>query len=116
MKIHETYDANGVLSEVFVTCEGARLLLVEQRGTFVVPDGAMDAVMKKFGAALDPDASVMEVATLDLPDGARLRHVRHRATFDVIARDYLVYERPDAPASFALATTVAGALAHLALM
>lgn len=114
MKIHETFDANGVLAEVHVTCDGAELVLADPDGRFVLPRGALDAVMKRFGAPLDPDASIVEVTRLDLPDGGRLRHVRHRSTFDVIARDYLVHERPGHAPACALATTVAAALAHLA--
>ena len=42
-----------------------------------------------------------------------LRHVRHLAIYDVIARDYLVYEAPHREPMCALATIVAGALGHL---
>jgi len=48
-----------------------------------------------------------------LPDGEILRHVRHLAGYDVIARDYVVYESPDHETSCALAATVSAALLHL---
>jgi hypothetical protein len=44
-----------------------------------------------------------------------LRHVRHLAGYDVIARDYLVHDRGDGTEPLcAMATRVAAALAHLA--
>jgi hypothetical protein len=50
---------------------------------------------------------------LDLGDGRVLRHIRHLGRYDVIARDYLTYSVPTQEPLCALATTVAGALAHL---
>jgi hypothetical protein len=70
--------------------------------------------MKRFGSPLDPEEPVMSVAAIEVPGGGVLRHVRHRAPVDVLARDYLVYERNGHEPLCALATTVAGALGHLA--
>ena len=53
------------------------------------------------------------IATLRLAEGESLRHLRHLAGYDVIARDYLVYEHPNGEALCALAATVAAALLHL---
>jgi hypothetical protein len=39
--------------------------------------------------------------------------VRHLAGYDVIGRDYIVYEEPQSEALCALAATVAAALLHL---
>lgn len=83
-------------------------------GERTLPEGALDAVMQKFGAPLEANQKLGEVATLDLGGGRSLRHVRHLARYDVIARDWLVYERPGAEPLCAMATTVAGALEHLA--
>jgi hypothetical protein len=75
---------------------------------------ALASVTTRYGAPFDPEAPISVVATLDLGDGRALRHVRHLAGYDVIARDYLVYEGAAPEASCALATTIARALEHLA--
>jgi hypothetical protein len=71
-------------------------------------------VLDRFGAPVEPSESLIAVGALPLWEGHTLRHVRHLARYDVIARDYLVYESPGGEPRCALATTVAGALAHLA--
>lgn len=127
MKIHEVSTAAGLLS-VELRADGDTFVLVTGNVIEPLPDGAIDAIMKRFGKPLDPDVDLVEVAALSLPSG-RLRHVRHLARYDVIARDFLVLEseeslsagaapsppiRAGEPALCALATVVAGALAHLA--
>jgi hypothetical protein len=71
--------------------------------------------MVRYGAPFDPDVQSTAVGTLALPGAASLRHVRHLAGYDVIARDYLVYEEPGLERLCVMATTVAGALRHLGL-
>ncbi len=114
LKVHESTTARGDLSPVYVRDDGGALVVVTAEGDFPLPDGALDAVMARYGKPLEPGEALAGVATLDLGAGRALRHVRHLARFDVIARDYLVYDRPDGEALCALATTVAGALEHLA--
>lgn len=109
MKIHETSTA-----AVFLHSEGDALVLVSSDGKRALPDGALDAVMKRYGLPLEDGVNLTEVDALDVGDGTRLRHVRHLARFDVIAKDWLVYEREGAEPLCALATTVAGALDYLA--
>jgi hypothetical protein len=114
LKIHETTAASGALSDVCLRASNGGLALVNDDGTFPLPEGALEAVMVRFGAPLDPASRLIAVATLALGEGRTLRHVRHLATYDVIARDYLVYEGPGNDPLCAFATTVAGALDHLA--
>jgi hypothetical protein len=114
LKVHETTTASGDLSPVYVRDEGGALVVATAEGDFPLPDGALDAVMARYGKPLEPGEALAGVAALDLGAGRALRHVRHLARYDVIARDYLVYDRPDGEALCALATTVAGALEHLA--
>jgi hypothetical protein len=114
LKIHEATTASGALEEVFLGVFDGPLAIVNDDGTFALPEGSVGAVMTRFGAPLDPASELVEVAAMDLGQGRILRHVRHLATYDVIARDYLVYDAPDAEPLCALATTVAGALDHLA--
>jgi hypothetical protein len=113
LKIHEATTARGALSSVFLAFSEGGLAIVNDDGTFALPEGALGAVMARFGAPFDPASSVAVVATLDLEKGHVIRHVRHLAAYDVIARDYIVYDAPGAESLCALATTVAGALDHL---
>lgn len=117
LKIHETTRSDGSLGEVLLRHDegGGLAIVIEGRG-LALPDGAVEAVMAKFGAPIAPSEreKLGEIARLDLGGGAVMRHVRHLARYDVIARDWLVYEAPNAEPLCAMATTVAGALEHLA--
>lgn len=114
LKVHETTTPSGELSPVSLRFDAGVLAIVDAEGSFALPHGALEAVMARFGAPLDGDQSVTRVATLELGDGRILQHVRHLGRFDVIAKDYLVYDAPGQGPLCALATTVSGALGHLA--
>jgi hypothetical protein len=114
LKIHEVTLPNGELSGVFLRFEAGQLELVDHEGAFALPGDALPAVMSRFGAPFDTEAEIAVIASLELGDGSLLRHVRHLAGYDVIARDYLVYEAEGREALCVIATTIAGALAHLA--
>jgi hypothetical protein len=114
LKIHETTRSDGSLAPLHLRRDDEGLALVSDAGVQPLPDGALDAVMRRFARPIEPSAELVEVAALDLEGGARLRHVRHLARYDVIARDWLVLEAPGQEPAGALATTVAGALSHLA--
>jgi len=113
LKIHETTRPDGTLSPTFLRAGTGALAIVSDEGELELPDGAIEAVMARFGRPLDLSERLVRVGALDLGGGRSLRHVRHRAIYDVIARDYLVYEAPGNEPICALATTVAGALADL---
>lgn len=115
LKVHEATTETGELVSVYLTLEGGALSLGDHEGALAIPEGALDAVMTRYGAPLDPVElqHVTEVATLELDGGRSVRTIRHLARFDVIARDYLVYDRPNAEPLCALATTVVAALTHL---
>jgi hypothetical protein len=118
LKIHETTRPDGSLGEVRLGFVDGVLAIASDEGTFALPEGALAAVLQRFGAPLDPAETLVAVASLDLGEGRTLRHVRHLARWDVIARDWLVLEGPAsegaAETRCAMATTVAGALQHLA--
>lgn len=114
MKIHETTNADGTLLPIALHVAGGTLELQSGTEVLSLPEGALDAVMARYAKPLEPSSKLLEVGVLVLDEDRRLRHVRHLATFDVIALDYLVYESPDAEPRCALATTVAAALGHLA--
>ena len=114
MKIHEVTLDSGELSPVELTRHRESLFLTHENVTRPIPDGSIAAIMKRYGAPLDAGAKFHEVDALELGPGERLRHIRHLDFYDVIARDYLVYEAPGLEPSCARAITVAGALEHLA--
>jgi hypothetical protein len=115
LKIHEFILPSGELASVLLRREPERLLLVSDDGELELPVGALRAVMLRYGAPFDADAMSQSQGALQLAAGASLRHVRHLAGYDVIARDYLVYAEPGLEALCAMATNVAGALRYLAL-
>ncbi len=115
LKVHEFINANGELSAVFLRVLEGVLLLVGDDGSLALPAGALRGVMARYGAPFDAEAGGVRQSALGLPDGATLRHVRHLAGYDVIARDYLVFEEPGQAPLCAMATHVAGALRHLGL-
>ncbi len=113
LRIDETITASGEPATVHVVVEEGGLAIVAEGEKYALADVALDAVMRRFGAPLEPAEPIAVVATLDLGGGRALRHVRHLGRYDVIARDYLVYDVPGHEPTCALATTVAGALVHL---
>jgi hypothetical protein len=113
LKVHEFIAADGETRQVFLCQEGDQLVLVSDDGSLPLPVGALRAVMARYGTPFDPEARSTQQGTLALACGAKLHHVRHLAGYDVIARDYLVYEEPGQAALCVMATTVAGALRHL---
>jgi len=114
LKVYETTTAAGALAPISLAFEDGVLSIIDANGAMALPEGALSAVMAKFGGPLEPTSILVDVGRLDVGNGCTVRHVRHLARFDVIARDYIVYEAPGHDVSCALATTVAGALAHLA--
>lgn len=114
LKVHETVTATGEIACTYLRVVEGELEIVDRDAALPLPGGALAAVMARYGAPLDPAAPVSRVGALDLGEDRVLLHVRHLARFDVIARDYLVLASPGVEALCALATTVAGALGHLA--
>ena len=112
-KIHEFSSPAGELSSVSLRVRDGALEIVTSDGAWPLPQGALRAVLARFGAPFDAHARISEVAHLILPDGEVVRHVRHLAGYDVIARDYIVYESSEHDPACALAATVSAALLHL---
>ena len=115
LKIHEFIAPSGELTGVFLLVSGTSLLLSSDEGELALPDGALVAVMKRYGAPFDAEASSQRQAELLLPGDAKLVHVRHLAGYDVVARDYLVLEQAGQEPLCAMATGVAAALRYLGL-
>ncbi|MEZ4263832.1 MAG: hypothetical protein R3B36_32365 [Polyangiaceae bacterium] len=114
LTVHEITRDDGSLSPVGLRVEGEALCIVEEDDGLPLPDGALESVMKRFGGPIDDRARLHEVGALALPGGAALKRMRHKGFYDVIAKDYLVLEVDGQEPLCALATTVAGALSHVA--
>jgi hypothetical protein len=114
LKIDEVTERDGTISSVVLVRDGDALCIAQGGGTFAVPEGVLEAAMRRYGLPFDTTERVAVVGDLELAAGRRLRHVRHLARYDVIARDYLVLEAPDQEPLCALAVTVAAALSFVA--
>jgi hypothetical protein len=93
--------------------DGKLALRFDETLVAIVEQGAFEAVMKRYGKELADDIA-LGGPTLELEGGRRISLLRHRARYDVIAKDFVVYQAPNRPAVAELATSVSAALAHLA--
>jgi len=96
-----------------LAAEDGALVLVVGGARLPLPDGALAAVMRRFGKPLETDAPPA-AETLALGAGHTLARFRFLRRYDVIGRDYLVYAAPDAEPLCEMATAVTAALEHLA--
>jgi hypothetical protein len=114
LTVHEITRDDGSLSPVELRVDDGALSIVEDGDALALPDGALQSVMKRFGGPIDEGARMHEVGALELSSGVALKRMRHKGFYDVIAKDYLVMEVDGQEPLCALATTVAGALSHVA--
>lgn len=111
--IHEVTKENGSLEKIFLSERDTTLFLVDDSGEHALPEGALDAVMRRYAKPLEsPMTNIVD--ELVLASGAKLTRFRFLAIYDVIARDYIAYETPKNEAICELATAVTAALSHLA--
>jgi|ERR1019366_1658827 hypothetical protein len=111
--LHETTRADGSLERIHLLERDAILFLVDDDGEHALPEGALAIVMQRYGKPIDPPFP-RAIETLALADGSKLVRFRHLAVYDVIARDYVMYEVPENEAVCELATAITAALSHLA--
>lgn len=109
-----TNDDGAVVRMLLRQDEGGSLLLDVAGETLALPDGALAAVMRRYGKPLEESAPLNIDARLDLPDGASLERFRFLRRYDVIARDYLLYREQGRLPVCEMATSVSAALLHLA--
>ncbi len=113
--IDEHLRMDGVAVRTHLDWQGGRVTIVSDDGIHgALSVGAIAKVMERYGKPLDATVS-LEGPRLTLDDGAALRMLRFRAQVDVIARDYLVWERPGEEPLAALSNGVAAALRYLCL-
>lgn len=99
----------------WATSNAERMYLTDDDGTSgSLSRASLDRVMVRYGRALDPEVP-LEGDALDVGEGYGLRRLRHHARVDVEGRDYLVWERPNAPPLAVIATHAVAALRYLVL-
>lgn len=111
--LHETFGDGDRALVVTLTREPDSLVLSYPGGATELEAAVVVAVMGRYGKEIDPSIEVRG-PSLALDDTHTLVRMRHLARYDVIARDFVVLVRPNGPPLVELATSVAGALVHLA--
>ncbi len=111
--VHESLSAEGEAERVYLACTDGALVLLEGETEVELPEAVLMRVFARYGNPLEPSVRI-EGPSLSLPSGARITHMRFLARYDVIAKDYLVLERPGAEPLVELATGIVAALQHLA--
>ncbi len=121
LTLHETLADTGDLSrtrllndrgDLSVACDGES---GAEPTRLPLPEGALEAVMKRYGKPLAEDLDHGSVAErMDLSHGRQLVRFRFMPRYDVIARDYLAFSSPGDETLCELATSVSAALVHLA--
>ena len=91
-----------------------QLVLVVGDETWPLPDGALAAVMRRYGKPLEESETLNIEERIDLPSGASLERFRFLRRYDVIARDYVLYREQGHLPLCEMATSVSAALVHLA--
>jgi hypothetical protein len=112
LTIDERIKEDGTRELVTLDVEAGELVLTVGSECMRLPVEALDRVMARYGKPLAPEI-LLDGPSLHAGGGRVLYGLRHLARYDVIARDYVTYSVPGHDALCALATTVAGALAHL---
>jgi hypothetical protein len=113
--LDERITADGRHIRTWATLDSGKLHVGDDGGSSgPLPMAALDRVMCRYGRALDP-AIDLAGECLELGDGRRLRRLRHHAPVDALARDYLVWERPDEEPLAVIAAHATAALRYLVL-
>ena len=111
--LHESHGSDGSPLRVELRRGQAGLELWYEGKVCELDAEVIFAVFDRLARELD-DAVTLEPHAFDLGGGASLRALRHLARYDVIARDYVVLERPNQVPLVELSTSITAALVHLA--
>jgi hypothetical protein len=110
--LHERALENGALEKVWLEAdEGALFLYREGEGRAHVPIAFLDGIMARYGRELE-DEVACDGPRLAV-EGRTLSMLRYRPRYDVVAKDYFIYAKRDAPPVAELATAVTAALEYL---
>ena len=111
--LHETMLPGGAFEKTWLeVVDGALVMRVEGGSAVEVPVPIFEAVMQRYGRPLAEGIDPVG-PTVELPGGQVLCLFRHRARYDVTARDFLVYRAPGREPLAELATSVSAALTYL---
>ena len=114
LTIHEWHEADGARRTVrLAERDGALAVQVGDAPPVLLAMAVLERVMRRYGKPL-ADEVALDGARLDLSDASSLTLLRHRARYDVIARDFLVWTPPTGEPLAELAVAISGALVHLA--
>ena len=114
LTIHEWQTDDGTLARVLLgEANGELVVCVGDEPAVSLPMLAVQRVMERYGKPL-ADGVALEGPKLELGEAGTLTLIRHRARYDVIARDFLVWSAPGREPLAELAVAVSGALVHLA--
>lgn len=111
--LNESHDADGRAVTVALFVEEDELVLDYEDREVALPFPLVEAVFERFAKPLDPTI-VPRGVRLEVGSSGSLVHLRHLARYDVVARDYVVLDRPGKEPLAELCTAVAAALVHLA--
>jgi hypothetical protein len=113
MVIHQRILPSGAYEDTRLDCRDGEIHLEVDGGpSGTLPLADLKAVMRRYGKPLS-QAIPAESAALELPDGILLHLLRHRARYDVIAKDFLVLAAPGEEPVAELSSSVSAALLFL---
>jgi len=113
MLIYETMGRDGTLRAIHLEANAGSLELCFDEVRASVPARVVIALMRRYGRPAN-DGVDTSGEELRLDAGTVLRRFRFRAGVDVVGRDYLALIESGGEPILAMATTIAGALEHLA--
>jgi hypothetical protein len=114
LTLDERINDDGAGQKVTLDVDEGRLAIrVGDGAPAYLPVEALDRVMARYGKPL-ADGIMLEGPSLEIACAGTLHRIRHRARYDVIARDFLVWTRPGEDPLVELATSISAALLHLA--
>ena len=113
--LDERIQGDGGLARTYASfVDGMVVIDDDVSGRGAIPIAALDKVMSRYGLQLE-DGVTPNGDALVLDGGQRLSRLRFHAVVDAEARDYLVWEKPQAEPVAVIATHATAALRYLAL-
>jgi hypothetical protein len=111
--LHERTLPDGTIEHTWLEVRrGSLSMRIDDGDPHEVPLAVLEAVMQRYAKPLADEITIAG-PSLALDGGRSLRLFRHRALYDVIAKDYLVYEAPGQEAVAELAASVTAAISYL---
>ncbi len=109
--IHETLKEDGTRETVDVGADDGSLVVHIAGEATLLPMTVLERLMDRYGKPLEDGVPIVG-PSVDLGSGYSLCVIRHLGTYDVIARDFVVFTSPDREPLAELATSISAALAH----